>query len=214
MATNRLKLEDIDLSHIYEYVNHGEIQNAPEEIVRYLDLLDKARSMSNKLGESGSKDAVVGHLIKVEGLSRYLATNIYNDSMEYFYSSKAISRDAYRHFIAELKHKNYLLAMELSKDTKDVASADKILDSMAKVLGLDMPDPIEVPASAYTQPFKMYSIDAEFLGLPKINRTKIKELLSELPEISERLRLRLEEEAGLLPTVKLFLDEHEDPRQS
>lgn len=209
-----IKLEDINLSHIYEYVNHGDIQEAPEAVVRYLELLDKARGMHLRVNEFGHKDAIVAHLKTHEGLTYYMANNIYNDAMEYFYCDKRISKDAWRNIIAQRKEKNYILAIQLAKDTKDVATADKILDGMAKVLGLDQPDPIEIPPGAYDQPFKMYSIDAQFLGLPVVKRSEIKKLLDELPEISERLKVRLEEEAGLLPTVKLFLDEHEDPRQS
>jgi len=210
-----LKLEDINLSHIYEYINNGEVEaKVDPNIIQYLDYLDKARSMHLRINEFGHKDAIIAHFIKVEKLSRYLANNIYNDAMEYFYSDKQISKDAWRNIIAQRKEKNYILAIQIAKDTKDVAAADKILDSMAKVLGLDQIDPPQIPASAFTQPFKMYSIDTEFLGLPKKNKSEIKKMLEKFPEISEKLMLRLQEEAGALPTVRLFLDEHENPRKS
>lgn len=209
-----LKLEDINLSHIYEFIHTGDVTAADPNIIQYLDYLDKARAMHNRIGEFGHKDAIVAHFIKVEGLSRYLATNIYNDAMEYFYSDKQIQKDTYRNIIAQRKEKNYILAIELAKDTKDVVAADKILDSMAKVLGLDQVDPPHIPETAFSQPFKMYSIDTEFLGLPKKNKSEIKKMLDKFPEISEKLRIRLEEEAGALPNVRLFLDEHENPRKS
>ena len=216
MATKRLTLDQIDLSHIYEFVMTGDvdIERADPEIRRYLDLLDQARSMHNRIADFGHKDAIVAHFIKVEGITRHVAMNIYNDAMEYFYNSKNISKDAYRNIIAELKHKNYICAIQMAKNTQDVASADKILDSMAKVLGLDKDDPIPVPESAYMQPFKMYSNDAKYLGMPELNRTEIKKMLESVPEMSEKIINRLEEEAAMLPTVKLFLDEHEDPRKS
>ncbi|WP_417237202.1 MULTISPECIES: hypothetical protein [Flavobacteriaceae] len=211
-----LKLEDINLSHIYEYVQTGKIEDSAKidpAIPEYLELLDKCRSMSNRYGEFGHKDAIIAHLMKVEGLSRYLANNIYNDSIEYFYSDKQISKDAYRHWIASLMHKNYLLAIELAEDGKEVVSANKILLEMAKTLRLDQPDDIQIDEAAYTQPFKMYSIDAEFLGLPAINRSELAKLIDNFPELSEKHKIRLKQEATLLPT-KLFLNEHEDPRKS
>lgn len=210
-----LKLEDINLSHIYEFINNGEItSNVDPAIVEYLEFLDKARSMHLRIQEFGHKDAIVAHFVKVEKLSRYLANNIYNDAMEYFYSDKQISKDAWRNIIAQRKEKNYILAIQLAKDTKDVVAADKILDGMAKVLGLDQIEPPKIPDSAFSQPFKMYSVDAEFLGLPKKSKKEIKAMLEKFPEISEKLMMRLEEEAGNLPTVRLFLDEHENPRKS
>lgn len=209
-----LKLEDINLSHIYEYLQTGDVANVDPEIPRYLDLLDKARAMYNRVGEFGHKDAIVAHFIKVEGLSRYLATNIYNDAMEYFYCDKQISRDAYKNILAQDSRKDYLAAIEVAKTTTDFVNASKIHLQIFKLLGFDQPEPPKIPDSAFTQPFKMYSIDTEFLGLPKKNKKEIKEMLEKLPEISEKVRLRLEEEAGNLPTVRLFLDEHENPRKS
>lgn len=211
-----LKLEDINLSHIYEYVQTGKIEgskNIDPAIPEYLELLDKCRSMHNRIDEFGHKDAIVSHLMKVEGLSRYLATNIYNDAMEYFYSDKQISKDAWRNMIAQYMQKNYILAIQLAKDAKEVVSANKILLEMAKTLRLDQPDDIQIDEAAYTQPFKMYSVDAKFLGLPEINRSDLAKLIDELPELSEKDRLRIKQEANVLPT-KLFLDEHEDPRKS
>ena len=208
-----LKLEDIDLSHIYEYVNNGEVQSAPPEVVQYLEYLDKARSMYNRVGEFGHKDAIVAHFIKVEGMSRYLATNIYNDAIEYFYSSREISKDAHRNITADFMWKNYLLALELAKETKDVAAANKILAERAKILQLEVVDPPKIPESAFEKPFKMYSNSAKYLGLPEKSRPEIKAMLEKFPEISEKVRLRLEEEAGALPTVRLFLDDNENPRK-
>ncbi len=209
-----LKLEDITLAHIYEYLNNGAVETADPEIVRYLDLLDKARSMYLRIDEFGHKDAIVAHLVKVEKLSKYLAGNIYNDAMEYFYCDKQISRDAWRNILAQDSRKDYILAIQLAKTTADAVNASKIHAQIFKILGLDQPEAPKLPEGAYDKPFKMYSIDTEFLGLPKKNKTEIKAMLDKFPEISERIKLRLEEETGTLPTVRLFLDEHEDPRKS
>lgn len=208
-----LRLEDINLSHIYEYVNNGEVQNAAPEVVRYLELLDKARSMHLRINEFGHKDAIIAHFIKVEGLSRYLATNIFNDAMEYFYADKQISKDAHRNITAEFMWKDYLLAIKLAKDTKDVVAANKILAERARVLQLEVVDPPKIPQEAFAQPFKMYSNSAKYLGLPDKSKSEIREMLSKFPELTEKEMIRLEEEAGVLPTVRLFLDDEEDPRK-
>lgn len=211
-----LKLEDINLSHVYEFVQTGKIEdskNIDPNVPRYLELLEKCRGFHLRIDEFGHKDAIIAHLRNVEGLTYYVANNIYNDAMEYFYSDKQISKDAWRNIIAQYMQKNYILAIQLAQDTKEVASANKILLEMAKTLRLDQPDEIKPDEAAYTQPFKMYSIDAEFLGLPAINRSELAKLIDNFPEISEKHKIRLKQEAALLPT-KLFLNEHEDPRKS
>ncbi|AXP79179.1 hypothetical protein CJ739_79 [Mariniflexile rhizosphaerae] len=209
-----LKLEDINLSHIYEYLQSGTSEKADPEVIRYLELLDKVRAMYNRIDEFGHKDLIVSHLIKVEGLSRYLANNIYNDAMEYFYCDKQISNEAWSNMLAEASRKDYIFAIQLAKTTADVVNASKIHLQIYKLKGLDKPEPPKIPDGAFQQPFKMYSIDTEFLGLPKKNKKEIKEMLEKFPEISEKVRMRLEEETGSLPTVRLFLNEHENPRKS
>ena len=73
---------------------------APQEIVDYLDLMDKIRGMHLRIDRYGGKDAIVNHLMKVEGLSRYLANKAYNQAMEYFYADNDISKEAWRNIIA------------------------------------------------------------------------------------------------------------------
>jgi hypothetical protein len=209
-----MKLEEISLSDIYEFVTTGKVQeNVDPAIPKYLHLLDKARSMHLRIDEFGHKDAIVNHFVNVEGLSRYLATNIYNDAIEYFYADNQISKDAWRNIIAQDMRKNYILAIQLAKDTKDVSSANKILLELAKTLRLDQPDPIEPDEHDYLPPFKMYTMDAAALGMPKIDRRVLAKQIDSYPELSEKERTRLKQEAAILP-IKLFLETHEDPRKS
>ncbi|OBQ56100.1 hypothetical protein JJL45_05195 [Tamlana sp. s12] len=211
-----LKIEDINISIIHEYVSSGKIESnevTDPAIPKYLELLDKVRGMYNRIDEFGHKEAIMKHLIKVEGLSRYQANNIYNDALEYFYCDKQVSKDAWRNILAQDMRKNYIAAIQMAKTTSDIATANKILVETSKILQLDLPDPVEVDDAAYTQPFKMYSVDAEFLGLPKIDRRELAKQIEALPEMSEKEIIRLKQEANVLP-LKLFPDEHEDPRKS
>jgi hypothetical protein len=208
-----MKLENISLQDIFDYIDSGSPASAPDEIVRYLDLLDKARGMHLRSKRYGTKDSIIKHLMKVEDLSRYLANQIYNDALEYFYSDQQISNAAWRNILAEKMYNNYLLAIAVAKDTKDVRQANAILVDVYKARGLDQPDKEEIPEELFNKPWKLYAMDAEMLNLPPVNRVEIGKLIDELPDLTEKEKIMIKREAVVLP-IKLFPDEQEDARKS
>lgn len=208
-----MKLENISLQDIFDYVESGSPDNAPEEIIRYLDLLDKARSMHLRIKKYGTREAILKHLMKVENLSRYLANQIYNDSLEYFYANQQISNEAWRNIIAERMYNNYLLAIAVAKDTKDIKQANAILMEVYKARGLDQPDKEELPEALFNKPWKLYAMDAEMLGMPSTNRIELGKLIDELPELTEKEKMMIKREAAVTQ-IKLFPDEQEDARKS
>lgn len=207
------KLEDIQLEDIQDFIANGKPETAPSEIVETLDIMDKIRGMYLRFKDFSGRDAIINHLVKVDNMSYYLASKFFDMAMEYFYADRAISKKAWRHRLAEKMEKAINLAMVMAKDSREVIAAVKELKSLAQVLQLDQPDKDELPQELFDKPFKMYSIDADFLGLPKINRYDLAQIIDELPELSEKERLMAKREANIIP-MKLFPEEHEDARQS
>lgn len=208
-----MRIEDCELSDIYEFMEHGNVNNAPEHIVIYLNLLDKVRAMSQRIDQFGSKEAIVKHLIVAEGLSRYKANLIYNESIEYFYSEKYISKQAWRNIYADKADKALHFAMLQMKDEAGAMKVVQMAKEIAILRGINEPDKEELPADIFRAPFVIYSTDAEMLGLPKANRDKLAEIIDALPELSEKERIMIKREAQVLP-IKVFQDEQEDARRS
>ncbi len=208
-----MKLENISLQDIYDYVENGSPANAPEEIIRYLDLLDKVNTMHHRTKRYGTKESILKHLIKVEGLSRHLAVQIYSDALEYFFADEQISNNAWRNIIADKMYNNYLLAIAVAKDTKDVRQANAILMEVYKARGLDQPDKEELPKELFNKPWKLYAMDAEMLGLPEVNRIELGKLIDDLPDLTEKEKAMIKREA-VVNNIKLFPDEQEDARKS
>jgi len=206
-----MKLENISLQDILDYIEKGSPDNAPEEIIRYLDLLDKVRGMYIRVEKYGTKEIIIKHLMKVENLSRYLANQIYNDSMEYFYSSAEISNAAWRNIYAEKLDNLATIAMMAAKDTKDFRQAAAIYLDAYKARGLDQPDAMD-DDYVFQAPFKLYAMDASLLGMPTLNRVKVAEMIDNLPELTEKEKMMVKREAFVLP-MKLFPDEQEDARK-
>lgn len=208
-----MNLENISLEDIYDFIESKETTISPE-IERYLHLMDKVRGMHLRVMKYGSKESILKHLMKVDGLSRYLANKIYNDALEYFYCDNEISKSAWRNIIAERQDRLINLAIELAKDVSDVAKIAKMNIDLGLLRQLDKEDPQVLPEELFQRPFKLYTFDAKMLGLPTaVDRNKLAEWIDTLPDLTEKERLLIRQES-LIDPLKLFPEDHENPRKS
>lgn len=208
-----MTINDINLSHIYDFMENGNLDNAPQEIVSYLELLDKVRGMFLRIDKFGSKEAIIKHLILVDKLSRYKASQICDEALEYFYCDVKISKSAWRNIYAEKAEKMINFAMLTVKDVNDASKVVKMLLDNFDLRGGNEPDKEELPASLFQPPWVVYSADAEFLGMPKVNRQALAEMIDKFPELTEKERMQIKREALILP-LKVFPNEQEDARKS
>ena len=204
-------VSQISLSVIYQFIDRGDAQDAPQEVTEYLKWMEKVRCMDQRRENYGNRDLVIKHLVKVDGLTRYMATRLYDDTIEYFYSERNISRDAYRHRLAEMAMKNISLATVVSQDVKDVLAINKSIEGVAKLLKLDEPDPIVLDTEA-PAPWVIFTTNAQDLGLPEVKRSALAKQIDAIPDISEKVREHVKREAGLLPMI-LFPEIEKDARK-
>ena len=199
------KIRKLELDDIMEFRDHGNVENAPEEIVHYLQEMEKVLGMHRAGNIYGSRDAIINHLIKFNGYSHYLAAKLHDNTMEYFYADRAISKNAYRNIIAELMHKGINTAFALAKDSADVVRALKELPNMAKVLGLDQADKEEFPKELLQRPIKLYTSYAEDLRMQPIDRYELGRVIDGLKEhgLSDSEIEKAKRDSQLLP-VKIF----------
>lgn len=208
-----MRIEDIELEHIIEFRDHGDFSKAPAEIVEFVSMMEKVRGMHVRFDQYGSRDAIIKHLTKFDGLSHYMAAKYHDLAMEYFHADRQLSKDAWRGIVADAMYKNISVMRTMADNVQDLERTNKSLLAMAKVLRLDEPDPEPFPEELLSKPFKMYSLSPEFLGLPTINRYELAKLIDELPALTEKERLMAKREA-LIENPKLFLDADEDPRST
>lgn len=208
-----MNLDDISLDHIYDFMENGSVKNAPEEIVNYLLLLDKVMGMIRRIDIYGNKDAVIKHLVLVDKLSPYKAKKVYNETLEYFHSDKEVSKEAYRNYYAERMDKVTNFAMLIMKDVADAAKVHKMLLDTMLARGVNEKDEEVIPDHYYDKPINLLSYDARILEFGETNRRALDDFINKLPELTEKERQRIKQEALLLP-LKIFPNEQEDPRKS
>jgi hypothetical protein len=208
-----MTIEDIDLTDIYEFMERGDVRNAPEHIVKYLSLLDAARGMMLKIDKYSNDEMIIKHFILVENISRYKAKKIIDEAREYFYKDKVVSIQAWRNIYAEKAEKALNFAMLQMKDVKDATAVIKAIKDIFDIRGGNLEEKEELPEELFQKQMIVYSTNAEELGLPKVDRNRLKEFIDKkIPELSEKERDRLYQEADIIP-FKTFLNEQENPRK-
>jgi len=210
-----MTIEQVNLRDIYDFMETGNSKNAPAYIVDYLDLLDMVRGMYRRIDIYGSKEMIVKHLMISEKykLSRYKAMQVCDEAQEYFYADNHISKSAWKNIYAEKVDMMINFAMQTVKDVSDAQKVVKMVLDASVLRGVNEPDKEELPPEVFQAPFVIYSCDPEFLGMPKANRQILSEMIEKFPELTEKEKNRIKQEALILP-LKVFPDEQEDPRKS
>ena len=212
-----MNIDQVNIRDIYDFMETGDPKNAPSHIVEYLELLDMVRGMFLRIDIYGSKEAIIKHLMVAPKykLSRYKAAQVCDEAQEYFYRDSKISKDAWRNIYAEKMEKMINFAMLTVKDVSDAQKVIKMCLDASILRGVNEPDKEELPAEIFQAPFVVYTWDTDALDMPKVNRQKLSEMIDNFPEITEKERIRIKQEA-LIPgfKLKIFPNEQENPRKS
>lgn len=209
-----MTIDQINIRDIYDFMETGSPANAPEHIVQYLELLDKVRGMFLRIDKFGSRDAVIKHLMTVDKMSRYKAAQVCDEAREYFYIDSKISKDAWRNIYADKIEKMINFSMQIAENVSDAKKVvDMIIDVATKIREVNVKDKEVLPEELFQPPIVVYTSSAETLGLPKINRQRIAEMIDQYPELSEKEKEHLKREAGVKKLI-LFPNEQEDARKS
>lgn len=210
-----MTIDQINLRDIYDFMETGNPANAPDEIVQYIELLDKVRAMFLRIDKWGSKESIVKHLMTFDKLSRYKAMQVCDEAQEYFYCDSKISKAAWKNIYADKMEKMINFAMLTVKDVNDAQKVVKMLLDVSVLRGVNEEDKEELPAEVFQPPFVVYTWDNEALEMPKVNRQRLAEMIDAYPELTEKEKIRIKQEA-LIPgfKLKIFPNEQEDPRKS
>lgn len=210
----KINIDDITLDQIQEFLETGNVENAPPKFVAYLKVLEAMHGMFLRIRHFGNKEAILKHVILTHPeleLSLYKAGNLYADMIEYFYADAEISKKAFRNLYATRVDRLATAAEVLSETIEDFDRASRMWTRAYKMRALDTVDAPEIPKEAFAKPVKVYVMDPTFLGEEKINRLEVARQIDEL-DLSEPKKLLLKQDAAIEP-IKLFDNEQESHRK-
>ncbi|MDK7375979.1 MULTISPECIES: hypothetical protein [Weeksella] len=211
-----MNIDNITLDDIYDFINtnYGNKKIIPEEkipVMQYMELLDKIRAMDLRIGEYGSRDHIIRHLMK-EGLSRYKASKAYEDAMEFYYCDQSISRDALRNRIAQKIEAQINAALLMANNAKDTIAAIKLWKDVFTILGLDKEDPPKYDPASSGKMVALYSYNMKELGLESVvDKEKVRKFIQEAP-LTDAEKEYAMRQALILPNK--FLNNNTDVNQS
>ena len=211
MTKNEL-IKGITLADIYDFVDNGDPGNAPEKIIVYLDFMDKVRSMDLRAADYGTKESILKHFIKVEGLSRHVASNLYYNALEYFYASEQLSKRAQNNVYAAKIERLIAIAELAIQDVKDAKAVASMYKDVWLIRGGDKEEKEFIPDEWMKKQWVMYTTDALEAGLDPINRIDLKKQVEAYPELTEKERKLIFSEA-LIEDLIIFPNEQEDARK-
>jgi len=207
-------IDKINIDDIYAFIESGNPNDAPPEIVMYLELLTRVHGMIMRIDVYGSRQKVIKHLIITEKLTHYKASQVYNEAIEYFYTDKDVSKKAWGNFYANIIDQEINFVRQIKKDSADSKRVVEMVKVAAEMRGVFEAEKEELPDEIFQRPFIVYSTKAEEVGLPKMDRNRLKEFIDKkIPDLNEKEKQRIYQEADIIP-FEIFPNEQKDPRKS
>lgn len=200
--------ENISIDDIYEFLENGDMKDAPQEIVEYMMMLEKVWGMHKRSFDFPSNEAVITHLVLVHNYKRPKARQLLNEALEYFSKENQLSKETWRGIIAEKGMNSFIAAIRVAKNSRDFKDSFWILLELGKFLGWDAPEAEGIDENFLRQ-MQIVSADIEMFGLPKVPRNEISAWIDTLPDISQKMKDKAKAEVDGVPFRMLKMDRNE-----
>lgn len=206
------------LADLYDWVERGMPETVDAGFAEYVQKLTRVFNMRMRFDKFGEKEAIIAHLVAFEPDikgNRLKALELYNDAMEYFYSSTEISKQAHLNRYADDLDKDITLARRIAQNVNDLEKISKMVERAAKIREAANPDDNTLPEDMLRQPFKVYTMDMNnFDGEGNENLQAVEEFINQqIEQMSPKALDRLKQEALIQLPVKVFQEESENPRK-
>lgn len=183
MAKNKFDISRY--AEISEYIETGSKSKLSEEEIEYLEVLSKMNSMRRRYG----LNETISFFTKPPfNISLYRSKQMFEESINLFYSDEVIEKRAARNMKAEQFEQAAQLALEAAQSVKDLEIYRALLWDSYKARQLDQPDPIEIPKELYQRPIKIYTLRPDQAKLPDIDRNALAKEIDERPETETNKR--------------------------
>jgi len=204
-----MKLEDVTLDQVYEFMERGSANNAPKHIVDYLQMIENVRGMIDAFNIYKSKNGVVKSIQLMYGLSAYRAAQVHDEAIQYFNVNVKVSKTAWRNYYADLADKALKSAILIAKETKDFISIIKSTKDIAELRGVFDEEKEELPDNFFDKPINLLMQDGNVFEFGSANRERLEVLIDKFPEITEKERNKLKQQSGITE-LKIFTNEQTD----
>ncbi|WP_074406632.1 hypothetical protein [Aquimarina megaterium] len=192
--------EDLHLDLLNQWIERGSRDEMPEEILEYLDQLDKARGWYNSLM---TEEQIIKRLLaNYPDLDRIKARNRFYDAINFFYLDNHVKKEAYANIYANKLDNIATAIIRSAENSDDYSKAVKAITEAARIRGVYEKEQDKLPKELFDKPNKVYTMNPEDLGLPAANRNELARQI-EAMNITEEQAIKIKQDAGLEPR-KIF----------
>jgi len=189
----------MDIAKINQILTTGSVSLLSQEEQAYFDLMVMVRGLRMRHrtpeGKPMTTTAILRFLQEQYKISEWMARQVFNDAINFFYAIDDVSPKAWANFYAE-KLENLA---EVAVSMGNLKLAGMFYDKAAKLRGADKAAEIhaemveELPPPATV----IYTTKAADLGLPEPDEAEIVEIIDSVPNIPQIVRDHLKEDAGV-----------------
>ncbi|MGM9817181.1 MAG: hypothetical protein ACI304_09045 [Lepagella sp.] len=197
---SRINFESIDMNQISKILKTGDVDCLTPAEREYFDLMRIVRGLHARMTmPGGNKIVTKAGIIKIlksdaYGLSDWMARQVYNDALNFFYVDDGVSPKAWANIYAERLDKLAGLATSMGQ----LKEARGLITEAAKLRGCYDQSAPEIPRELLdASPVTIYTVDAESLGAPAADRKEIEMFIDSIPDLPEISRRRVKEDAGI-----------------
>lgn len=189
------------------YIETGAEGNLPEQLIEYVNLIELIRGMHMRYHD---RSAIVKFLQQPPyQLSMYQANQRYVETINFFYASHEIKKDAWRNIYADDLDRAANLVLKTATCAKDIDIYKNIKYAAKEMRGLDEKDAIDIPDDFFKKQVKVFTLDPKLVGKPRPDKRLLAKHIDEL-NIPEADKTRARGDA-LIETVEFLpIDEQED----
>ena len=197
---SRIDFDRIDINQIDRVLKTGSLECLTESEREYYKLMDIVRGMRARIMTAGgqkitTKAGIIKNLKNLHGLSDWMARRVYDDAINFFFSSNNITPRAWANLYAERLEKISDIAIASMK----FSEARAALADAARLRGCFEKAAPEIPEELLNQRTAVvYTADPVALGAPAASRAEVDSFIDSIPDIPELVSRRVKEDAGVL----------------
>ncbi|WP_433895194.1 hypothetical protein [Sphingobacterium mizutaii] len=158
------------LEKLNDYIQAGKaITDISIEEQLYIDTLIFIRDMDGIYG----RRATVDFFVKNFGMKHQRASEMYEESLNLFFGNRNINKKSLRGKFADKLEQAANVVAENAESSRDWEVYGNLIKQAASMLELDKPDVEKLAKELYMPTVKVYTLDAESVGIPSINRLEL-----------------------------------------
>ena len=188
------EIDEKILHRLEAYIESGStIKLKPGEEL-YLEAMTLMNSMRRKYGRSKTIKFFCNAPFN---LSYAQARDMYEHSINLFYSDSKVEKKALRNLKAQQLEDAAKMVLDTAKEPSDFEIYGKLIKLSAEILQQNQPDPPEIPKGTYDRPYRVFTLDPKLIGMDRPDRNLLARQIDEIVGATETEKQKAKYDAGI-----------------